>query len=275
MKKFGLIGSGISDSGSPALFKAAYNGKYAYDLLDGTDFKALLSRFKKDYAAVNVTSPFKEQAFACTDGRTDAAQLCGSANMLIMGPDGRITADNSDFEGVTISIMSAYAVAGTDVDDEDSFADFLADKTALVVGCGGAGKAAAAAAVTLGYGRTILMNRTVSKAQDTANGIRKFYGDIADDELEVLPIEKFKDSFKEADLIIYAASEGLDCDLSDIAPDNGRLVLEANYKKPWLEQWKDRYTYISGLNWLYNQALVSYMEFTGEDPDEDAMKQVL
>ncbi len=275
MKKFGLIGSGISDSGSPALFKAAYNGKYAYDLLDGTDFKVLLSRFKKDYAAANVTSPFKEQAFACADGRTDAAQLCGSANMLIKGPDGRITADNSDFEGVTISIMSAYAVAGTDVDDEDGFADFLADKTALVVGCSGAGKAAAAAAVTLGYGRTILMNRTVSKAQDTANGIRKFYGDIADDELEVLPIEKFKDAFKEADLVVYAASEGLDCDLSDIAPDNGRLVLEANYKKPWLEQWKDRYTYISGLNWLYNQALVSYMEFTGEDPDEDAMKQVL
>lgn len=275
MKKFGLIGSGISASKSPALFKAAYKGKYPYDLLDGADFKTLLARFRKDYSAVNVTAPFKEQAFKCADVRTDAAELCGAANMLVKGPDGRISADNSDFEGVTISIMSAYAVAGTDVDDEDGFADFLSGKTALIVGCGGAGKAAAAAAVTLGYGKTLLMNRTPARAEETRDHITDFYGDIDDDELETVPLEKFREAFAKADLVIYTVPEGLDCDLSGLAPNKDKLVLEANHKTPWLEQWKDRYTYISGLNWLYNQAVVAYGEFTGEDPDEEAMKQVL
>ena len=34
MKKFGLIGHPISHSLSPALFKAAYGGKYAYELIE-------------------------------------------------------------------------------------------------------------------------------------------------------------------------------------------------------------------------------------------------
>lgn len=275
MKRFGLIGSDISASKSPALFKAAYGGKYTYDLLDGNDFKALFSLFKKDYAAVNVTAPFKEQAFACADELSEAAQLCGSANMLIKSTDGRISADNSDFEGVTISIMSAYAVAGVDVDDEDSFADFLAGKTALIVGCGGAGKAAAAAAVTLGYGRTLLMNRSAARAKATKDNIMDFYGDISDNELQIVPIGSFKDAFAKADLVVYTVPGGLDVDLSDLTPDESRLVLEANCKNPWLEQWKDKYTYVSGLNWLYNQAVVAYGEFTGEEPDEEAMKKVL
>lgn len=285
MKKYGLIGAGIQDSGSPALFGAAYGGKYRYDLLDGTDFSPLFDRFKKEYAAVNVTAPFKEQALRKADRSTEAASLCGAANMLVKLPDGHILADNSDFEGVTMSIMSAYAIADEDLDvsDEDAFTDYLSGKTALIAGCGGAGKAAAAAAVTLGYGKTVLMNRDRSRAEDLNRHIRKFYDDLSEDELVVCDLSEFTRAFSEADMVIYTIPKAIEPikseDFATLAvpkdKEKDKIVFEANYKTPCLEFLKDRCNYLSGLNWLLNQALVSYEVFTSEEPDEEAMKKIL
>lgn len=279
MKKYGLIGCGIQDSGSPELFKAAYGGKWGYELLDGPDFTTLFQLFKKDYQAVNVTAPFKEIALGCADEMSEAAELCGAANMLLHLPSGKILADNSDFEGVTLSLISAYAMSDdvdVDVDDEDAFADFLADKTALVVGCGGAGKAAAAAVVTLGYGKIILTNRTPEKAGALKEHLCGFYDDLTDEEIEVLPLEKFPEAFAEADLVIYTVPEAIDgisaIDKSCLSKE--KFILEANYKTPVLECFKDSCSYVSGLNWLVNQAIVSYEAFTGIEPDEQAMQKV-
>ena len=62
--RYGLIGSEISGSRSPELFRAAYDGRFPYDLLDGAEFLPLWKRFLEDYQAVNVTAPFKQDAFA-------------------------------------------------------------------------------------------------------------------------------------------------------------------------------------------------------------------
>lgn len=278
MKKFALIGSGIQDSGSPRLFKAAYAGKYPYELLDGEDFAPLYQKFLDGYAAVNVTQPFKEQALAAADSVSEAAELCGAANMLVKLPNGKIEADNSDLEGVTISLMSAYAVADIDVDDEDAFADFLADKSALVVGCGGAGKAAAAAALALGYGTVVLMNRSLEKAEALKKHFLEFFEDeLNPEDVRIAPLADFAKEFAQADAIIYNLPCPVDgigkIDASCLSKD--KYILEANYKTPNLEYLKDKCTYISGLNWLYNQAVVAYEGFTGAQPDEEAMKKVL
>lgn len=279
MAKYALLGQGIAQSGSPALFKAAYAGKYEYDLIDTPTFDQALKEFttRKEYKAANVTAPYKEDALKAAAEVTEAAELCGAANMLIKLPGGKLLADNSDFEGVTLSIMSALAVADTDVDmdDEDAMADYLADKTALVVGCGGAGKAAAAAAVTMGYGCTILMNRTAAKAEALKDHLVDFYEDLSEEELMVEPIEKFKECFSKADLVIYTLPESILPEGFKPAKTAGKFVLEANYKTPCLEQFKDSFTYISGLNWLYNQAVVAYEAFTGTQPDEQAMQKAL
>lgn len=274
MKKFALIGSGISGSFSPALFKAAYNGKYAYELLDGGQFAELFNKFKSDFAAVNVTAPFKEEAFAAADEKSENAQLCQSANMLIKGPKGRIVADNSDFEGVSISIMSALAVANVvDVDDEDRLDEYLAGKRALVVGCGGAGKAAAAACVALGFGSTVILNRSEAKAKAYCAHLRNFFGDVADDELSFGPLDSLVNEWAKADFIIYTLPCAVDA-LAGIDARAAQFVLEASYTNPSLEQFQDKLHYISGLNWLFNQACVAYEVFTGEAPDEETMKKV-
>lgn len=278
MKKFGLIGKDIQGSGSPALFKAAYAGKYAYNLLDGDDFKTLFQTFKKNYSAVNVTAPYKEEALRLADSMTMNAELCGAANMLIKRPSAGVEADNSDLEGVALSLMSAYSIADVDVEDEDAFAEFLSDKKALIVGCGGAGKAAAAAAVSMGYGRICLMNRSLDKAEALKEHfVEYFREDLDPDDLEIAPLDELAARMEDSDLVIYTlpCPAGDKSELEALNLSKDTFILEANYKTPYLEFLKDKCTYISGLNWLYNQAVVSFSEFTNETPDEDEMKKVL
>ena len=70
MDRFGLIGHPIAHSLSPALFRAAYGGKYAYDLIETPDFEAAWARFLADYKAINVSAPFKGNAFVRADWKS-------------------------------------------------------------------------------------------------------------------------------------------------------------------------------------------------------------
>ena len=50
--KFGLIGHPIEHSLSPTLFKAAYDGKYQYDLIQTSDFEEAYRRFLEEYDGI-------------------------------------------------------------------------------------------------------------------------------------------------------------------------------------------------------------------------------
>ena len=106
MNSFGLIGDPIATSLSPALFNAGYEGKYNYDLIEGADFGASFKAFEDRYKGINVTAPFKEQAFARADIYTSYCRKIGATNLLVKTPDG-ILADNSDFTGIILSIAEA------------------------------------------------------------------------------------------------------------------------------------------------------------------------
>jgi len=126
-EKYGLIGYPIANSGSPALFKAAYGGKYDYELLEIKDFNEAWSSFiNGPYKAVNVTAPFKKLAAARADIRGGEVEKTGSANILLKTGKG-IMANNSDFLGVRSILPDGQG------------------KTAAIIGTGGAGVAAAEA----------------------------------------------------------------------------------------------------------------------------------
>ena len=190
MNNFGLIGDPIATSLSPALFNAGYEGKYNYDLIEGADFGASFKAFEERYKGINVTAPFKEQAFARADIYTSYCRKIGATNLLVKTPDG-ILADNSDFTGIILSIAEAY-MPGIVRQFSAKYGDsahikvhqyvrqaltmlFSRKPQALVVGCGGAGRAAAVAAAELGFD-TALMNRTADKAQKIADELRGFQG---------------------------------------------------------------------------------------------------
>ncbi len=296
---FGLIGDPIATSLSPALFKAGYNGKYRYDLIEGADFETSWKTFKDNYRGINVTSPFKEKAFSRVDSLTSYCNKIGAANIILNTPEG-LLADNSDFTGIILSLAEAY-IPGIIKQFYSKFGEtayikihqyakqalsmlFSRKPQALVVGCGGAGRAAAVAAAELGFD-TALMNRSTEKAQKIVDEMPE-YNFIVDQ------LSDFKAAFKECDLVIYT----LPMKLEDIGlltaedfegedrykwPRPGKVILEANYKTPSFDApVMDRLNaggaqYITGRKWLLYQALTGYSKMTGHIPDLTAMENAI
>jgi shikimate dehydrogenase len=101
------------------------------------------------FRGVNVTIPHKHAALALADEATDAARAIGAANTLTF-EDGRIHADNTDAPGLLATLP------------EDP-----RGRSALVLGAGGAGRAAAWALVSAGADVAI-WNRTPERAEALA-----------------------------------------------------------------------------------------------------------
>jgi len=297
MKRFGLIGHPIAHSLSPALFKAGYDGRYPYELIETADFEEAYARFLEEYEGINVTAPFKELAFAKAEILTDECKTIGATNLLVKTPEG-IKAYNSDYLGVRMWLTEKLRnlgwkeMASTEPFDVLSACEkratplaagggahsegvggvlFAADThrmgKALIVGLGGAGKAAAAAAESLGM-EVIRMNRT-----------------IKDDMTRSL--DDFRECFREADIIIYniptaipALNELTD---NDFTPGKPKFIMEANYKNPsfdeaFINRMKEANPlaeYTGGKTWLLYQAVTGYELFTGEKPDLAMMSDVL
>lgn len=289
--RFGLIGDPISSSLSPALFHAAYGGRYAYDLIQGADFETSYSRFLTGYAGINVTAPFKEDAFRKADTHDSICRKIGATNLLIK-TDGGIMAHNSDYLGIAMSLAEAAikAKGGSslpDYSDMESMGSVLSEyfgrrPSALIVGCGGAGKAAAVAAGDLGLDTT-LINRSEDKAARIAASLPE-YG------FRTAPVYLFEEMLLASDIIIYTVPGRLSITggtesgshASPFQGDGGtsrKLILEANYKTPVfpgsLMERLPGSVYISGKRWLLHQAAGGYMLFTGEDPDFRSMEREL
>lgn len=299
MNNYGLIGDPIAKSLSPALFNAGFGGKYNYDLIEGASFGNSFKTFEERYKGINVTAPFKEDAFRRADIYTSYCSKIGAANILVKTGDG-ILADNSDFTGIILSIAEAY-MPGLVRQFAAKYGEAMHKKVhlylrqaltmlfsrkpqALVVGCGGAGRAAAVAAAELGFD-TALMNRTPEKAQKIADEMPE-YNFICDQ------LSDFRAAVRECDLVIYTLPVKLD-DIETLTaedfegedryrwPRPGKVILEANYKNPSFSgSVIDKVNaggaqYVPGTKWLLYQALTGYLSLTGRIPDLNAMEQVI
>ena len=248
--KFGLIGHPIEHSLSPALFKAGYDGMYPYDLIITEDFEEAYKRFLEGYDGINVTAPFKELALRKADIISEECRLGGATNLLIKTPEG-IAAYNSDFRGLVAMFRGLKG-------DE---------KTVLIVGAGGAGKAAKAAAEAMGYETTVI-NRTQYNP-------------------EIRPLSAFREEFRKADIVIYNLPVRIpEIDMlteTDLCHGKEKVILEANYRNPSFDNGSIQrmvsmnplIRYIDGREWLLQQAVTGYELFTGMAPDCEAMKAII
>ena len=298
-RRFGLIGHPIAHSLSPALFKAGFDGRHPYDLIEAADFEEAYRLFLEGYDGINVTAPFKELAYGKADILSEECKVIGATNLLVKTPEG-IKAYNSDYLGVQLCLQEMLLSLSGDMPGKkrtpptswapppaargvarfsppalspDTTDSEKADKEsdnhlkALIIGLGGAGKAAAAAAESLGM-EVVRMNRTI-KDDDTR------------------PLSDFRECFREADIIIYnipgAIPQLQELTEEDLTPGRQKAILEANYKDPsFTEDMIKEMTginplirYTGGRKWLLYQALTGYEIFTGEKPDLQKMTDVL
>ena len=229
--KFALIGNPVAGSVSPVLFSAAYGGRFCYDLVDGS-FEECWTAFLNGYDGINVTAPYKQDAFARCSWLSPAAVKTGAVNLVLR--DG-LRGYNTDVDGVLYALRGGHF------------------ERALVVGTGGAARAAIAAALQLGC-QVGLWGRSAEKVA----ALEELFGVDA--------------RIDNPDLIIYTLPGSAPVPAG--LPFAGATVLEAEYRIPQLSAVPCR-QYVSGLKWLIGQAAAGYSLFTGEEPSVTAMEAAM
>jgi len=161
----GLIGANIQGSLSPALHEDAFaaagiTGHYHLmdlDRLPGRRLDDLLSAARTaGFAGVNITYPCKAAALALVDALSPEAREIGAINTVTFDRHGRTTGHNTDRIGFRNSFeetLGRPAVEG---------------KTALLLGAGGAGRAAAFAMLDLGAACLLVHDKDSARAEDLA-----------------------------------------------------------------------------------------------------------
>jgi shikimate dehydrogenase len=252
---YAVAGNPVFHSRSPGIFNAAFKElslDAVYVRLAASTAEEVLSTTREvGIKGLNITSPFKTDVIPFLDEVKADAQRVGSVNTVIER-DGRLIGYNTDVAGVVGALKeSEFEPKG---------------KKAVVVGAGGAGRAAALALLSSGAD-VVLVNRTAAKADEAA----RILG------CDALPLEHIGDALKGAHLLISSISS------------NGRVIepsllskeltlFEANYGHPTalLRDATDAgCRLIDGRLWLLHQALPAFTLFTGKDAPAKHMRKAL
>ncbi len=142
MKKYGCIGKKLTHSFSKEIH--AKLADYAYDLIELAEEEIAPFFEAKDFAAINVTIPYKQTVIPYLDSISSTAERIGAVNTIV-NKDGKLYGYNTDYYG-----MKAL-IAKTGID--------LSEKKVLILGTGGTSKTARVVADDLGAAEILIASR--------------------------------------------------------------------------------------------------------------------
>jgi shikimate dehydrogenase len=154
MKRLAVLGHPVAHSRSPAMHAAALadlglSGEWSYEAIDlaPDEFEPRVRTMAAEgFVGANVTVPHKGAALSLADTLSETAREIGAANTLSFAAD-EVRADNTDAQGLL-----------------DALPDSPAGKRTLVLGAGGAARAAVWALVREGA-EVAVWNRTELRAE--------------------------------------------------------------------------------------------------------------
>lgn len=167
--RYAVIGNPIAHSRSPeihAAFARQTGERLRYErLLAPLDAFADTVRafFADGGLGLNVTTPFKVQAYDMVDRMTPRAEAAGAINTLWM-EDGLLHGDNTDGIGLVRDIVDRLGVD-------------LEGRRVLVLGAGGAAMGAMLPLIECGPERIVVANRTASRASDMLENFAEAAGE--------------------------------------------------------------------------------------------------
>ncbi|OTG65341.1 shikimate dehydrogenase [Acinetobacter sp. ANC 4470] len=254
-KQFAVIGHPIEQSRSPELHHA-FAQKTGIDLhyskrlapLDG--FEASIKEFfAQGGIGMNVTVPFKEQAFAQCHVLTERAKIAKAVNTLWM-QDGKLHGDNTDGQGLVDAIQAL---------------NWNLDNTAiLIIGAGGATRGVVYPLVQAGVKKIVIANRTLARAEQLVADLKDA---VPQATLAAVSLDHLIGEF---DLVINATSASLSGEAL-VLPETLQFkhAYEMAYGKPssFLDQAKARGIPTSeGYGMLVGQAIESFSIWNGVKP---------
>ena len=250
--KFGLIGNPVAHSLSPKLFRAAYpNNNHTYELIQTSNPEEAVNLFiKGGFEAVNVTSPIKTSILPFIHKHSPECAAIGACNLVLKQGD-TLVAHNTDYIGVSNSIIEVNVS--------------IKNSVCLLLGAGGAAKAAAYALLQLGAG-LIWANRTLAHIPDSFNG--SF--------ITTVPLSEAVHHLQACNIIINTLPlSNPDTDVFTF--HSHQTVFDASYvARPFEEQAiQAGAKYIGGERWLLHQAIPSFEAMTGIVPNVYTMEDLL
>ncbi len=243
----GIAGNPVAHSLSPVihnawLARAGLDAAYVpFAPRDDAGFHALVEAGRAGLiAGLNVTAPFKEQAFALADTASERAGRIRSANILVFR-DGEVRADSSDGEG----LLAALAEQAPKLD--------LAGAVVVMLGAGGAARAAVGALSEAGA-EVVILNRSRDRAEALARELGASVGEASD--------------LGRADLVVNALSVRPEIDLGALPAQ--AVVMDMTYRPvetPFLKAARERGLLgVDGLAMLIGQAGPSFQALFGQAP---------
>ncbi|WP_272699087.1 shikimate dehydrogenase [Desulfovibrio sp. Fe33] len=156
-RSYGIIGWPLGHTMSPALHNHGFarlglDARYEAWPLEPKDLPAFMERVRSvPIHGLSVTIPHKRAVMACLDRISDRAKAVGAVNTVYWDGD-RLCGENTDVIGVAASLRTLAPLP----------------RSAVVLGAGGAARAALAAFRELGIPRVAVSNRTRAKADALA-----------------------------------------------------------------------------------------------------------
>lgn len=263
-----LLGDPVSHSLSPvfqnaAIAAAGVDAVYLALRCAAADFPGLLTGIARAGGAGNVTLPHKELAARQLDRRTDAVERTGACNTFWL-ENGRVCGDNTDVEGFA---AAAAALLGRDP----------RGARVLLLGSGGAARAALAALTEGGADEVVLCNRTAERAESLAEGFRSAGARIR---VQPDPAELGGERF---DLAVNATSLGIrPSDPLPLSPRAGPTIgaaLDLVYspgETRWVREMRaSGIPAADGQEMLLRQGAAAFRRWWGREAPLDAMRAAL
>ena len=259
--KYAVFGNPIDHSKSPDIHRqfAEQTGQalsYEKQLVDPQGFEAAADAFFAGGGkGLNITVPFKQDAYAYVARTTPRARRAGAVNTLSLEADGTILGDTTDGVGLVGDIVHNLGWE-------------IRHKKVLILGAGGAVRGVLEPLLEQQPQHVVIANRTVDKALQLAKGFAEF-GYLLGCGFDMLGEQQF-------DLVINGTSASLQGDLpplpdSLIDPDAGTACYDMLYgaePTPFMQWAAERGALVSdGLGMLVGQAAESFGLWRGVRPE--------
>lgn len=263
--RVGVIGDPVAHSLSPAfhqpaLDRAGVAATYERWHTTAADLPARVASLRAaDVLGANVTVPHKVAVMSLVDEVSSAAQRAGAVNTIV-NREGRLYGDNTDIYGCQVAL--AEVMAG-DVPD-----------SAVILGAGGASRAAVLALEALGVARILVLNRDLERAKALAADLAPApVSGAAFDE------QSLRASLPQAGLLLNATAVGwrpgespLDVEWLAALPERA-VVFDMTYRQTELLKAANArgLRHADGLGMLVHQGARAFTLFTGHPAPVEVM----
>ncbi len=242
---YAVAGIPVHHSKSPDMFRQVIDAHNAVYTRISTDNAETLHKMIHGLglSGLNITTPLKESMLRFIDKPSGEVERIQGVNTII-SRQGQLFGYNTDPDGVVGALKASGAQ--------------LSGRLALVIGSGGAGRAAVVGLMDQGAS-VCLTNRSGKNLSMHADRLGCRY---------IKPAE-FLNQIKEADIIVNTAEADLATEFLPLLK-SGQYLLNADYKNRIPLQ--SEAVVVDGLAWLLHQGIAAYRIFFDESPDPDAFQ---